>query len=265
MDRLQSELRRLYLPRGAAQAPREARGAPALVDAHASTRALVLEIDAHAGWEAVARVWRSCQAELGLPAPAIAVSGTDAFQLWFSLAEPVALADARRFLESLCARFLADVEARRLRLLPAPDPSSPGGVAHAAPVPAEGAQQGHWSAFVSPDLAPLFAETPWLDIPPGVDGQAELLCRLKSIGPAEFEAAAAHLAPAPRTLPDDAACARPAASPSGSRAGPAQSEAQDFLLRVMRDDSVALALRIEAARALLQCAQSAGAPAGPAH
>lgn len=263
MDRLQSELARLFLPRSAAAGTRVAHDAAmhALLDAQGRTRTMVLGIAGRAGWEVVSRVWRGCQAELGLPAPAIAISGTDAFQLWFSLAEPLASADAHGFLESLCAHFLAEVDARHLQLLPAPDPSSPGGVAHAALVPAESARHGHWSAFVAPDLAPLFAETPWLDIPPGIDGQADLLSRLSSIGSGEFADAAAQLAPAtcasadPR--PQTALEAAPSAMPDMS----AGSEAQAFLLRVMRDESVALALRIEAARALLQ--HACGGPVDP--
>jgi hypothetical protein len=250
MNRLQSELRRLYLPRAAAGDGSDA-AAPGLVDARGATRALVLEIAAHAGWDAVSRVWRGCQAEFELPAPAIAVSGTDAFQLWFSLEEPVAVADAHAFLQSLRVHFLADVDARQVRVLPAAVPGSPGGAVHAAMVPARQPhpQEARWSAFLAPDLAPLFSETPWLDIAPGVDGQADLLCRLASIGKSEFEAAADRLAPTPRSpSPAQAPSSAPdAAAPVGAGLDP-----RSFLLRVMGDESVPLALRIEAARTLLE-------------
>lgn len=249
MNRLQSELRRLYLPRGAAGDGPDA-AAPGLVGARGTTRALVLEIAARAGWDTVSRTWRGCQVELELPAPAIAVSGTDGFQLWFSLAEPVAVSDAHAFLQSLCMHFLAEVDPRHLRLLPAADAAATAGAVHAALVPAKQAhpQEERWSAFVAPDLAPLFSETPWLDIAPGVDGQADLLSRLASIGRTEFEAAAARLRPrstsespaqAPASMPE-------AAAPAGTGLDP-----RSFLLRVMRDESVSLALRIEAAKALL--------------
>lgn len=263
MDRLQSELARLFLPRSAATGARAAHDAAthALLDAQGRTRTMVLAIAARAGWEAISRVWRGCQAELGLPAPAIAVSGTEAFQLWFSLAEPLAPAEARGFLELLCAHFLAEVDPRHLQLLPAPDPSSPGGVTHAALIPAESAQRGHWSAFVAPDLAPLFSEAPWLDIPPGIDGQADLLCRMASIGPEELAAAAAQLRPTEDARPGAGTQTAPEAATSTTPEVSAGSEARAFLLRVMRDESVALALRIEAARALLR--HTCGGPVEP--
>lgn len=247
MNRLHSELRRLYLPRSATgDGPGAA--APGLVDARGETRALVLEIAARAGWDAVSRTWRGCQLELELPAPAIAVSGTDGFQLWFSLAEPVAVVEAHAFLGSLRAHFLADVDARHVRLLPAIDATLPDGVVHAAMVPARQPhpQEERWSAFVAPDLAPLFEETPWLDIAPGIDGQADLLCRLASIGKGEFETAAARLRPASSPESPPQARASGAAAPAAAGLDP-----RTFLLRVMRDESVALALRIEAAKALL--------------
>jgi hypothetical protein len=92
-----------------------------------------------------------------------------------------------------------------------------------------------WSAFVAPDLAPLFAETPWLDLPPGDDGQAQLLEALKPVPPAALAAAEAALAPA--------AVAAPAA--------PAPGDPVAFLLRVMQDEAAPLALRVDAAKALL--------------
>lgn len=249
MNRLQTELRRLYLPRVAA-GDSAAATPPALVDARGMTRTMVIEIAARAGWEAVSRIWRGCQVELELPAPAIAVSGTDAFQLWFSLADPVAVADAHAFLQSLRMQFLADVDARHVRMRPAIDATSPGGAIHAAMVPARQAhpQEDRWSAFVAPDLAPLFSETPWLDIEPGMDGQADLLCRLASIGETEFEAAAGRLRPTPPSVSPTQA---PSSVPESAAPASTGLEPRSFLLQVMRDESVTLALRIEAAKALL--------------
>lgn len=249
MNRLQSELLRLYLPRVAA-GDACAAPLPGLVDVRGMTRAMVLEIAARAGWETVSRVWRGCQVELELPAPAIAVSGTDAFQLWFSLAEPAPVADAHAFLQSLGMHFVAEVDPRHLRLLPAADARSSSGAVHAALVPAQQAhpQEDRWSAFVAPDLAPLFSETPWLDIAPGTDGQADLLCRLASIGKNEFEAVAARLR---RTSASEApAKVTPSAPDAAPRVG-AVLDPRSFLLQVMHDETAALALRIEAAKALL--------------
>jgi hypothetical protein len=228
MSRLQAELARLY--------------ANPLVDAQGRVRALVLEVVQPAGWEALSRAWQGVQAELELPAPAIAVSGVDALQLWFSLTAPIAPARAHAFLESLRARYLDELPLARVRLWP--DPALP--TRHAASVPALQPATGNWSAFVSPDLAAIFSDTPWLDIEPGDEGQAALLRGLRSTAPAALDAAIAQLqAPAP--APTTAATAPPAPA----AAAPSENEARRFLLGVMNDQSVDLALRIEAAKALL--------------
>lgn len=249
MNRLQSELRRLYLPNPAADPGADAT-APALIDAGGRVRAMVLELARPASWELLSKVWRGVQADLEWPAPAIAVSGTDGFQLWFSLAEPLPAAQAHAFLVLLCARYLNDVAPTRLRLMPMVDASAPHTAHHAPWVPQEQAGTGYWSAFVAQDLAPVFAETPWLDTPPGTDGQADLLARLGSIKRAAFEVAAERLrasAPALATANVD-----PGLTPSPQPAAPPGSlEARRFLMRVMNDEAVALALRIEAAKALL--------------
>jgi hypothetical protein len=229
MNRLHSELQRLYLlpttdAAGSAQA--------------AAVRALVLELARPAEWGELSKVWRGVQADLALPPPAIAVSGTDGLQLWFSLAEPVSASEGADFLARVRARYLAHIAPERLRVWPsAADPlRSP------APVPALHEATGNWSAFVAPDLAPVFADTPWLDIPPGEDGQADVLARLESIKPAALAAAMQRLQPlAPQEAP---------------RAMPGTADAPDldparFLQQVLNDASVPLGLRIEAAKALL--------------
>ena len=234
MSRLQSEFDRLY---------RSEPGAP-LVDAPGRVRALVLEVVQPTSWGALSVAWQGVQAELELPAPAIAMSGIDGVQLWFSLEAPVAAAQAHAFLDSLRARFLADVPPARVRLWP--DTGTP--PRHAAVVPAL-QSTGNWSAFVSPDLAAVFSDTPWLDIEPGDEGQATLLRGLQSIKPAALAAALARLAadardaPAPAPARDAASTPQPAATP--------EDDPRRFLLRVMNDEAVDLALRIEAAKALL--------------
>jgi len=210
MDRLHSELQRLYLAGGTGR-----------------VRGFVLEVAGPAGWPALSRLWQSVQADLDLPAPAIAINGSDACQLWFSLADAVTTQRAQAFLAGVCARYLAEVPPERIRT-PAPDPLPPARVA-----------QERWSAFVAPDLAPLFAEEPWLDHPPGRDAQADLLSRVATTKPEAFERACARFAEAPAPV---AAPAAPAA----------MADPRAFLLSVMQDPSVDLRLRIEAAKALLR-------------
>ncbi|WP_425256557.1 hypothetical protein ACPOLB_13715 [Rubrivivax sp. RP6-9] len=261
MGRLATEFRRLYLPaHGPADTPPRSGD---LVDARGRVRALVLEVARPADWPPLAAVWAGVQGDLGLPAPAIAVNGRDGLQLWFSLAEPVDVAPAQAFLEGLRRRYLHDLPAARVGLLPAVDAATAAAALRLAPpVPAPQADTGCWSAFVAQDLAPLFAETPWLDTPPGDDGQASLLMRLQSIPPALFDAVLAHLQPsapaapvAPPRLPDLPDLPQTAAAVADVRgsdaAQGAHAEARRFLLSVMHDPSAPLALRIEAAKALL--------------
>lgn len=212
-----AEFRRLYLPDEG----------PGWTDAQGHVRAAVLELARPADWDRLGAVWRAVQADRGLPAPAIAVSGSDSVQLWFSLARPCPVGEVHAWLEGLRQAHLADVAPQRLRLWPAADGSLP-----PPAVPGGATQPGCWSAFVSPDLAPVFAETPWLEMPPSDEGQARLLAELRSIDPAALQ-------PLATPGPTSPAC--------GADIDPAA-----FLRSVMGDVSAPLALRVEAAKALLQ-------------
>ena len=237
MGRLHTELSRLYL-----SPPAEGAGGvegPRLIDTNGLTRALVLGLARPADWDAMSRVWQGVQADLELPAPAIAVCGDDGYQLWFSLAQPVPVEHAQDFLQRLCGRYLSTVAPRRIKL-------SPDATGHTRLVPALQTDTGQWSAFVSSDLAAVFADDPSLDLPPGEDNQADLLSRLKSIKPAELEAALERLKPEVTS---------PASRAAPALANHAQQDPRSFLLAVMNDPSVPLALRIEAAKALLTGAQ----------
>jgi hypothetical protein len=212
MNRLQAELHRLYLSHGG----------------------IVLELARPASWDLLAPVWRGVQADLDLPAPAIAVSGVDSYQLWFSFAEPVPAPRRLAFLESLRRRYLAGVGPERIGMTLSDDAVLP---------PTEPAP-GHWSAFVAPDLAALFADEPWLDLPPGADAQADLLSRVQSIRPADWKRALERFGP--MAQPAASGVVQPAAAQATGGADP-----KAFLLQVMNDDTVDLQLRIDAARALL--------------
>ena len=226
MNRLLSELRRLYLLPSL-----EAGGC--LMDEADQVRAMVMELAGPADWNELSKVWRGVQMDLQLPAPAIAVSGTDGLQLWFSLQQPVNASRAAAFLVHLQSRYLAGIAPARMRLSPS------GSSFDAALVPVEQASTGNWSAFVAPDLAPVFVDTPWLDIQPGIEGQADLLARLESIKPAAFEAVLQGLQPA-----------APVAQAATSDAR--DVDPRRFLQQVLNDETVTLALRIEAAKALLR-------------
>ena len=243
MNRLQRELQRLYRPHVDAVLGLgiDARG---MGYAQGRVRAMVLELARPADWAALSAVWGGVQADLALPAPAIAVNGCDGCQLWFSLVEPVPAPQAGEFLDALRRRYLGDSDPVRVAMLPALDTASARPPRHAGPVPASQADSGLWSAFVASDLVPMFTDEPWLDMPPNLDGQAQLLAPLKSISPAEFERALQRLRPA-------AVPSAPVHASNDAAQAAASLDPMRFLLDVMNNDSLELALRIEAAKALL--------------
>ena len=243
MNRLQRELQRLYEPRADARPDLDldARG---LVDAQGRVRAMVLELARPADWAALSAVWGGVQADLALPAPAIAVNGSDGFQLWFSLQQPVLATQAGAFLDALRRRYLGNIAPARVAMLPASATSTAGTPLHARPVPALQADSGLWSVFVASDLVTMFSDAPWLDVPPNPDGQAQLLAPLKSITPAEFESVLKQLRSA--AVQDAHGLASNAAAQTAAALDPRR-----FLLEVMNNQSLDLALRIEAAKALL--------------
>jgi len=252
MTRLQTEYQRLYLP---SEGRAGAADAPDLIDDNGCVRALVFALSRPADWDALSPVWRGVQADLDLPAPAIAVNGVDAFELWFSLAEPVSVADAAAFLQGLRQRYLADVKPARLRLWP--DAAAPTGAPSPSHIPALQPATGRWSAFVAPDLPAVFGDDPSLDVQPVDDAQAELLSRLACIQPDAWHAALAQLQTQASAVAV-ATAAPVATSTPGSSAGATHAalhgpyqDPQRFLLDVVNDSSVALALRIEAAKALM--------------
>ena len=238
-----------------------------LVDADGRVRTLVVGVAAATGWGPVAALCAGVDAELALPPPAVAVAGAAGFQVWFSLAEPVALACAADFLVGLRARFLADVPDARLVLAPLP-----AGARSVRPVPALDAASGRWSAFIDPGLGGMFADEPWLDMAPGLAQQAELLAGVRSIAPADFTRALACLAAAP--APDGTAVVPALPAPMASRpvdlparaggdvgmspprpdglgVGSGFADPRSFLLAVMNDPTARAEHRLDAAKALL--------------
>jgi hypothetical protein len=81
-------------------------------------------------------------------------------------------------------------------------------------------------------------------MPPNPDGQAQLLAPLKSIPPAEFELALQQLAPTTELAAPGLVSNAPALTA-------ASLDPKRFLLDVMNNDGLDLALRVEAAKALL--------------
>lgn len=235
MNPLETEFQRLYFVDDASAV------APSLMTMDGRVRAMVMELARPADWPVVSTVWQRVQSDLGLPPPAIAVTGNDGYQLWFSLAEPVTAAEASFFLESLRQRFLSDISRERISLLPTE-------TRHAQLIPALQQSTGLWSAFVAPDLAAIFADSPGLDVCPRVEAQAKILAPLESIKASVFEAIFDRVISDVERV-STAIQSSTLVVPSSTKQ--CDSDAQRFLKEVMNDKSIEMHLRIEAAKALL--------------
>jgi hypothetical protein len=187
MEQLISELARLYLPRGTAPdvlAQRllgQATGSINLLTSDGLARAMVIPFrktgDSGEGqhWSRLCEVANALQAQLGLPAPAVSISGADGYGLWLSLESAVPAAQAQEFLELLHRAYIPDLEL-------APD---------AASTPAElppclDERTGKWAAFIHPGMGSSFAEESGLEMAPPFAGQAALLEALQSISGSQF-------------------------------------------------------------------------------
>lgn len=235
MNPLETEFRRLYLIDDASAV------APSLMTVDGRVRAMVIELARPADWSVVSTVWQRVQSDLYLPPPAIAVTGNDGYQLWFSLDEPVTAAEASFFLESLRQRFLSDIVPERISMMPTE-------TRHAQLVPTLQQSTGLWSAFVAPDLAAIFADSPGLDMSPRVEAQAKVLAPLESIKAAVFEAIFDQVISDVERISATNQFSTPVVTPSTKHC---DSDAKRFLIEVMNDQSLEMHLRIEAAKALL--------------
>ena len=244
MKRLQAEWQRLYLSAPATGEAPESEP-PTLALQEGRTRSLVLAVAAPGPWAGVLAVWQGVQAELQLPAPAIAVAGGEGYQLWFALAGAVPVPQALGFLAGLRSRYLAELGPECIASFP-PEPVT-ARAARPPRLPPHAIGPGRWSAFVASDLGALFAEEPWLDLPPSADAQADLLSRMQVTPLADWRRACERLAPTAASPPSLPAASDP---PVRNPAGP-DDDPRRFLLGIMNDPAVDLHLRIEAAKALL--------------
>ena len=223
MQKIISELMRLYLPAGAVSPQALARhvlGETTLVIDLAAgdglVRAIVIAFPRMANGEPAQHWTRLCatanglQAELGLPAPVVSISGADGYGLWLSLETPISTAQAQDFLELLRAAYFPDMALRA-------DAAS-------APVelpPCQNLQTGKWAAFIHPGMGAAFADDSGLEMAPPLVGQAAFLEGVQSIGEAQFQHALAMLRQSHATPP----LAR-----TGERAAPQRAAAAEGLL-----------------------------------
>ena len=260
MQKLMAELGRLYLskqqqyheaapdggrlsPAGALSAAileRHLRGeqtvAVDLVDGDGGTRALLIEFGGAAGsagsphWDKVCEVARVLQTELGLPAPAVSISGGNAYGLWLSLETAVPAARAREFLRLLRLACFPDIDEAEIGLHPG---GAEDGAIDLSPVqlpPCLHRATGRWAAFINPGMGAAFADEPGLEMPPPAAAQAAFLDGLHSIGITQFEQSLAALEKSHgSSAPDGVPAPEPAPAPMPMPKRP--SRAGDLLLR----------------------------------
>lgn len=188
MQKLISELTRLYLPAGAVEAEALAQHilgqstlATSLIDGDGQIRALVIPFnktndgDEAQHWTRLCALAHALQTQLGFPAPAVSISGANGYGLWLSLEAPVAAPQAQEFLGLLRQAHFPEVELR----------------ADAASAPVElppclNQRTGKWSAFIHPGMGASFAEESGLEMAPPLAGQVAFLEGLQSISQTQF-------------------------------------------------------------------------------
>ncbi len=263
MNKLIAELERLYFlaqPVGLAECLRgECCLELGLISPEGTVRTMGLTFSRAADWPSVSTLCQALQDELELPLPAVSVSAQAGFQLWFSLLEPLPVAQAAGFLEALRRQYLTAIPSHHLESFPGSD----GVPDTVALVPAYYPARDKWSAFIDPSMGSMFVEESGLDMAPNMDRQADLLAGFRSIKADDFaraqaallsmaEARAACLSAekdAAESLLADRAV-RPQAADRLSL-GSGFQDPQSFLLAVMNDPAASAAHRIDAAKALL--------------
>lgn len=260
MNKLMTQVQRLYvLPDRAGEISDPANDELLLVSPQGMARTMVVKFERSADWEQLAKLYQALQDELDLPAPTLAISGHQGYRLWLSLAEPVPVALAQRFLEALRRSYLAGIPGEKLEFLPAAGQPESVGLAASELLPARHQATGKWSAFIDPSLGAMFIDEPGLEMAPNMDRQAEILAGAKSIAVAEFQRALKQLetpaAPDSGPAPLDHSVAQPGAEAGRPRSplnvGSHYSDPKSFLLAVMNDPSASAGQRIKAAKALL--------------
>ena len=257
MNKLESELRRLYCLPGQTIASFDSdqgAGVIELLSTGGLLRCFVISVEKGCDWTSVAAFYQGLQEDLDLPAPALAVSVEDGYQIWFSLAEPIPLQLAHDFMDALSRRYLAGIKAAKLRFRP----DRAGELRSLPVVPAKQANLERWSAFIDPTMGSMFVEESWLEMAPSLDKQAAMLVGLESITAPDLQKALGLL----QSLPDASGVLPPEIGvdsgqierPSGAAslgAGNHFTHPRDFLLAVMNDPSASTDQRIAAAIALL--------------
>ena len=211
MQKLISELNRLYLPAGAVAPEALAQHllgnttlAVRLATDSGMRRAIMIPFrkaksggDQH--WTALCALANALQADLGLPAPAVSISGADGYGLWLSFDNLAPSSQVQQFVALLSHAYLPDT------------PLDPDALNQAVELPpCLNQSSGKWAAFIHPGMGASFADESGLEMAPPMAGQVAFLEGLHSISDDQFQHALAVLQP-----PQAAATERPAPAADG--------------------------------------------------
>jgi hypothetical protein len=145
-------------------------------------------------WDTLCALGNDMQVDLGLPAPAVSISGIDGYGVWLSLAAPVPLADGQRLLRGLKEKYLAALPDAELAFFPGSGPGHDRGDLVELPPCLQGVGDGaRWAAFINPGMGASFAGEPGLEMAPPAAAQAAFLAGLDSIATAQLVQALAVL------------------------------------------------------------------------
>ncbi|QBE65964.1 hypothetical protein [Pseudoduganella lutea] len=202
MQELIAQLLRLYLPAGAPvpqglEAHLEGRATHAFdLVRDGAVRAIVIpferqrDADGAMQWERLCAVANALQGELGLPAPAVSISGAAGFRLWLSFERPMPIVQAQVLLDLVRTAYCPDM------------PPLTGIGAPIELPPCRNAATDKWAAFIHPGMGASFADEPALDMMPPLAAQVAFLQGLQPIDDEQLRHALDILQAAqPETVP----------------------------------------------------------------
>ena len=233
MEKLIAELKRLYLlvdqerfPGGALTDDMlaqhlngEQTTAINLVSDNGLVRAMIVDFhrmgDAPAlqHWDRLCGVANALQDQLGLPAPAVSVNGSNGYALWLSLETPVPLNQAQHFLHLLRKTYFPDIPNEEIGLRPDTLTSTT-----AELPPCLHAGSGTWAAFINPGMGASFADETGLEMMPPYAAQAAFLDGLQGISDKQFSQAITIMHP-PHGKERSPKTPTPAPAPQATPAG----------------------------------------------
>lgn len=163
-----------------------------LVTADGLARMCAVDLDRVTDWPVAQRLVEVFP-ELGLPVPAISVSGRKGFGVWLSLESPVPAGTLRAFLRFLRRAYFPQIPNAGVDLRP--DVAGPTLAAQAVMklAPTLHLASGKWSGFIRPAEIEKFGASPWFETQPDPEEQAAILREIRPATVAEFMRAFATL------------------------------------------------------------------------